>query len=84
MSLPLQNSIQKFLFPLLEYNGPNKVAVLWKACVCIALLPQIGGGGAGGVMHQENWTKQLKTACSTLHEIMDVLFSSVHELEVTI
>ena len=56
--------------------------MVWHAARCVALVPQVGGGGTGGVQYKLAWASQQKQLCRTIHLILDDLYSDTNELQV--
>lgn len=78
----LQKVFDNFLLSLLDYCGPNKYHVFWGVACCMALVPQTGGGGVGGVQYKVAWAEKQKQLCRTLHLILDDLYVDTNELQV--
>lgn len=82
VSILLQKVFERFLQATLDYNGRQEQEIVWQVACCVALLPQIGGGGVGGVQYKCAWAAQQKILCRTAHLILDELYDNSNELQV--
>lgn len=81
---PHRKVIEKYLYSLLDYSGYQQLDIFWQTACCMALLPQIGGGGVGGVQYKWAWAALQKNLCRTMHLILDDLYADSSELQVTL
>ncbi|KAK3923528.1 Proline-, glutamic acid- and leucine-rich protein 1 [Frankliniella fusca] len=77
---PHRKVFEHFLFSMVDSTDPER----FKAARCVAMLPQIGGGGVGGIQYENSWVTQHHSILRTLHLLLDELYSNVNELNMVI
>ncbi|XP_026290664.1 proline-, glutamic acid- and leucine-rich protein 1 [Frankliniella occidentalis] len=73
---PHRKVFERFLFSMVDSTGPER----YKAARCVAMLPQIGGGGVGGIRYENSWVAQHHAIIRTIHLLLDELYANINEL----
>lgn len=75
--------IDKFIQKSLKVMSEDDKEWLADACKCYLLLAQCGGSGNQGSIHKGNWSQQVQVLLNTAHSLLDSLFDSVTEIQVS-